>query len=102
MKASVVDLRYHMKEVLQALKRRERIDIFERNKLIGHFVPVEKKPQMRMIDHPFIGSAADDKRPVLEVLREWRKPRDFGIEVDWSAYDKPKKSLKRKPRKRKM
>ena len=79
MDASIVDLRYHMNDVLKAIKRNERVNVFERNKLIGYFVPVTAEKKMRLRDHPFIGSAEDDTRPVDEIIRELRKPRDLGI-----------------------
>ncbi len=77
MDASIVDLRYKMADVLKAIKRRETVNVFERNKLIGHFVPVDsaEKPKMRMKDHPFIGSAKDDTRDVREMIRSMRKSR---------------------------
>lgn len=75
MDASIVDLRYHMADVLKAIKRRETVNVFERNKLIGHFIPVENTQKMKMKDHPFIGSAKDDSRDVHEMIREMRKGR---------------------------
>lgn len=75
MDASIVDLRYHMADVLKAIKRRETVNVFERNKLIGHFVPVESTPKMKVQDHPFFGSAKDDTRDVREMIREMRKSR---------------------------
>ena len=77
MDASIVDLRYHMNDVLKAVKRRERVNIFERNKLIGFFVPAPIEGKIKVRDHPFFGSAADDERPVRELIRNIRKPRDF-------------------------
>ena len=77
MDASIVDLRYKMADVLKAIKRRETVNVFERGKLIGYLVPVEKekKKKMRVQDHPFFGSAADDTRDVRQMIREMRKSR---------------------------
>jgi len=77
MDASIVDLRYHMNDVLKAVKRRERVNIFERNKLIGFFIPVTTEQTMEVQNHPFFGSAKQDDRPVRETLRKIRKRRDF-------------------------
>jgi antitoxin (DNA-binding transcriptional repressor) of toxin-antitoxin stability system len=77
MDASIVDLRYHMNDVLKAIKRRETVNVYERNKLVGYFVPVDAASNMRIQDHPFFGSASDDERPVREMVRELRKPRTF-------------------------
>lgn len=75
MDASIVDLRYHMADVLKAIKRSETVNIFERGKLIGHIVPAKEKKKMRVQDHPFFGSAADDTRDVRKMIRDMRKSR---------------------------
>jgi antitoxin (DNA-binding transcriptional repressor) of toxin-antitoxin stability system len=53
MKASIVDLRYHMNEVLRALERREDVCIVSRGKLKGVIKPADGKPRMKVRDHPF-------------------------------------------------
>ena len=53
MKASIVDLRYHMNEVLRALERNEEVRILSRGKLKGVIKPANGKPRMRVSDHPF-------------------------------------------------
>ena len=59
MKASVVDLRYRMKEVLQALRRNEEIQILYHGKLAGTIVPAKsKKDRIRAQDHPLFGMFA--------------------------------------------
>lgn len=75
MDASIVDLSYHMADVLKAIKRRETVNVFERKKLIGYFVPAGTGGELKMEDHPFIGSAEGDKRPVNEMIRAMRKNR---------------------------
>lgn len=78
MRASVVDLRYRMKDVLLALERNERVTVTYRGKVKGVIVPKgEKSEKSRrlMRQHPFFGMNADDMRPVEEVLRDLRKPR---------------------------
>jgi antitoxin (DNA-binding transcriptional repressor) of toxin-antitoxin stability system len=55
MKASIVDLRYHMKDVLRALERNEEVSIVSRGKLKGVIKPVNGKPPIKVQDHPFFG-----------------------------------------------
>jgi antitoxin (DNA-binding transcriptional repressor) of toxin-antitoxin stability system len=55
MKASIVDLRYRMNDVLRALERNEEVRIVSRGKLKGVIKPVNGKPQMKVEDHPFFG-----------------------------------------------
>ena len=43
MKASVVDLRYKMKDVLKALDRNERVTVLYRGKVKGVLIPSRKK-----------------------------------------------------------
>jgi antitoxin (DNA-binding transcriptional repressor) of toxin-antitoxin stability system len=55
MKASIVDLRYRMSDVLRALERNEEVHIVSRGKLKGVIKPVNGKPRMKVEDHPFFG-----------------------------------------------
>lgn len=76
MKATVVDLRYKMNDVLKALDRNEKVTVLYRGKVKGVLVPVSKRKDMRMTDHPFFGmSSQDSGNTVLEKLDELRKAR---------------------------
>jgi antitoxin (DNA-binding transcriptional repressor) of toxin-antitoxin stability system len=75
MNASVVDLRYKMSEVLEALERREKVTILYHGKVKGTIVPVDERGTRRVTEHPFFGMAADDARPVDEVMEELRGGR---------------------------
>ncbi len=60
MKASVVDLRYRMKEVLEALRRNEKVDILYHGKLTGTIYPAMKDKKIQDIkSHPFFGMYRD-------------------------------------------
>ena len=48
-----MDLRYRMKDVLQALERNEEVCIVSRGRLKGIIKPVNGKPQLKVQDHPF-------------------------------------------------
>jgi hypothetical protein len=73
MEASVVDLRYKMKEVLAALNRRESVTVLHRGKIKGVIQPVANRSG-RVQAHPFFGSepSADS---VEAVMKQLRKPR---------------------------
>ena len=81
--ASITDLRRHMKDVLLALERTERVTLTYRGKVIGVMSGViapqgekARKAAPRMREHPFFGMNKGDTRPVQQVmdeLRRWRK-----------------------------
>ncbi len=77
MKATVVDLRYKMNDVLKALDRNERVTVLYRGKVKGVLIPPEKKKHLKIIDHPFFGMTAQDtnSKSVLDELNDLRKPR---------------------------
>ena len=76
MKATVVDLRYKMNDVLKALDRNEKVTVLYRGKVKGTLVPVEQKKEMNMTDHPFFGmSSQDTKKAVLDEVNDLRKSR---------------------------
>ena len=78
MKASIVELRYNMKEVLKALDRNETVQVLYRGVLKGVITPVAKGTEMRVEDHPFFGMSADDES-VEEVMNELRGNRYSAI-----------------------
>ena len=76
MKASVVDLRYKMKDILKALDRNETVTVFYRGKMKGTLLPVKKEKFKQIKDHPFFGMTAKaTKKSVLDELDDLRKPR---------------------------
>lgn len=75
MKASIVDLRYKMKEVLHALELNEPVEILYHGKVKGIIHPVKEKKKMRTMDHAIFGSHKDDKEPVEEYMRRIRRRR---------------------------
>lgn len=76
MKASVVDLRYKMNDVLKALDRNEEITILYRGKVKGILIPSKKKTQLKMTDHPFFGMFAQaDTTSVQEEMDGLRRAR---------------------------
>jgi len=74
MKASIVDLRYHMNEVLRALERNEDVCILSRGKLKGVIKPANGKPRMKVRDHPFFNmlQSSEAVERQMEKLRGGR------------------------------
>jgi hypothetical protein len=75
MKASIVDLRYKMNDVLKALDRHEKVTVSYRGKVKGVLVPPEQKMTMRINEHPFFGMSRDSGKTVSEELNDLRKGR---------------------------
>lgn len=75
MQASILDLRYHMKEILQALKRSETVDILYHGKLQGTIIPYrDKTKKLSTQDHPYFGMSSSNKsvKKQMEELRGGR------------------------------
>ena len=76
MEATVVDLRYKMKDVLKALDRNEKVTVLYHGKIKGIIIPAERKTHKKITDHPFFGmSSQNNKKSVLEELNDLRKSR---------------------------
>ncbi len=79
MKASIVDLRYKMKKVLEALRRRETVEILYHGKTAGTIIPPHVKGVKKDLgNHPFfgmhrdLGSKAADVEKAMDELRGGR------------------------------
>ncbi len=76
MKASVVDLRYKMNDVLKALDRNEKVTLLYRGKVKGVLMPAAPRQGIKITDHPFFGMKSDDvKTSVLDELDDLRRTR---------------------------
>ncbi len=75
MNATIVELRYKMKDVLKALDRNERVQIMYRGKPKGIIVPVHEHQKKSVKDHPFFGSMSGDSKSVKQVMEELRGGR---------------------------
>ena len=72
MKASVVDLRYKMNEVLKALDRRERVTLLYHGKVKGTVIPVGSGRLTSVAEHPFFnmtGKVSGTVNQQMEALR---------------------------------
>jgi hypothetical protein len=76
MKATIVDLRYKMNDVLKALDRKEEVTVLYRGKVKGVLVPSREKTRSRMSEHPFFGmSVSSAEKIVLEEMNDLRGSR---------------------------
>ena len=75
MEASVVDLRYKMRDVLEALERRESVQILCHGKVKGTIVPASRGQKTRVADHPFFGMRKDELKSPVEFVDELRRSR---------------------------
>lgn len=80
MEASIVDLRYKMKDVLKALKRNESVKVFYRDTLCGILTPVNPNKKLKKVkEHPFFGmhKTSDSVENEMNKLRGVRY-KDIG------------------------
>lgn len=76
MKASIVDLRYKMNDILKALDRNEEVTVLYHGKVKGIIVPAKKEQNEKMTNHPFFGMLSEgSQKSVLNTLNDLRKPR---------------------------
>jgi len=79
MEATILDLRYHMKDVLQALARREPVQVLSHGHLKGVLFPPNVASGKRVANHSFFGMNKDDAGSVEDVMRNLRKPRSNAV-----------------------
>lgn len=72
MKASIVDLRYKMKDILRALDKNEQVEILYHGKLKGILSPIIKDNRKRVKEHPFFGMTADTSISVEQNMAKLR------------------------------
>jgi antitoxin (DNA-binding transcriptional repressor) of toxin-antitoxin stability system len=79
MQASVVDLRYRMRDVLRALDRKEDVKIIYHGKVKGVIVPFRNTKFRSIREHPFFGMCKNDRESVASVMKRLRKPRSHDV-----------------------
>jgi len=76
MKATIVDLRYKMNDVLKALDRNEQVTVLYRGKIKGTLIPSGKKSRIKIADHPFFGMTSHTgEKSVQDEIDDLRGPR---------------------------
>jgi antitoxin (DNA-binding transcriptional repressor) of toxin-antitoxin stability system len=98
MDATIVDLRYRMKEVLRAIDRGEEVTVLYRGKAKAKLTPVDRAPgdpRARTKDQPLFGIWRDreDLSDPASYVRNLRRPRYSSSESDTA-----KPAVARKPK----
>ena len=74
MKASVVDLRYRMNEILKAIDRNEEVTVLYHGKVKGVISPKLSDGYKRITDHPFF-NMVPSKKTVNQIMADLRGDR---------------------------
>jgi antitoxin (DNA-binding transcriptional repressor) of toxin-antitoxin stability system len=75
MQANIVDLRYKMKDVLEALDRQEDVEILYHGKAKGKITAINKPTDKKVSEDPFFGMRKDFDSTVEEEMNQLRAPR---------------------------
>ena len=75
MDASVVELRYKMKDILKALERKEKVNIKYHGKVKGIITPVGIGGADKISEHPFFGMIKTEEISVAEQIDTLRGGR---------------------------
>ena len=92
MKASVVDMRYKMSEVLSALDRNESVEILYHGKIKGIIKPVVTKGAKKVKEHRFFGMHEETEETVESSMENLR-----GGDTDDFRYRYPYLDSERQP-----
>jgi prevent-host-death family protein len=95
MKASIVDLRYRMKDVLRAIDRGEEVTVLYRGKEKARVVPIAPgTPAVRTEDTAMFGIWKDreDMKDPAAYVRKLREPRFESTFADTPAPRKKKRT----------
>lgn len=75
MQATILDLRYHMKAILQALDRNEAVEILYHGKKKGTIIPVTNIQKKATKTHAYFGMTAATKKSVQKEIEKLRGDR---------------------------
>ena len=75
MQASILDLRYKMKDVLKALERNETVIILYHGKMKGKIIPCLSKSKPKVQSDPFFGSCKHEQDSVSNQMDKLRGSR---------------------------
>jgi hypothetical protein len=80
MEASILDLRYRMKEILNALDHRETVSIKYHGKIKGEIVPRGQETKRKnSAAHPMFGMLKDEAGSPAEIVAGMRRERNNGL-----------------------
>lgn len=75
MDATILDLRYRMSSVLEALERREEVRVLYHGKPKGTIIPEGGSASSSVKTHPFFGSRTDSAESVAVTMERLRGGR---------------------------
>ncbi len=75
MKATIVDLRYKTKKILQALERNEAVTILYHGQEKAIITPIDQPDSIAVVDHPFFGMKSKTLETVSETMEALRASR---------------------------
>jgi hypothetical protein len=75
MKASIVDLRYKTRKVLEALERNEAVTVLYHGRVKGIIQPAGKPPAPGVLEHPFFGMHEGMEESVADAVARLRALR---------------------------
>lgn len=79
MDASIIEMRYKMKDVLRALDRKEEVTILYRGKVKGTIRPARTPAVADASKHPFFGSSSDRSESIADEIEKLRGGRFDGV-----------------------
>jgi hypothetical protein len=75
MDASVLDLRYKMRNVLTALNRHEKVRILYHGRVKGEIIPCKGRSTVKTDQHPMFGMLKGDRINPAELVSKIRRSR---------------------------
>ena len=77
MEASIIDLRYKMKDILMALNRKENVKILYHGKEKGIIIPLKERSKKKAKDYSFFGMYKKDnyEQTVAQQIHSLRESR---------------------------
>jgi hypothetical protein len=75
MEATILDLRYKMRDVLKAMDRRETVQIKYHGKIKGEIIPCHSQEKLKTSEHPMFGMLKNDRQDPGEVIAVMRRSR---------------------------
>ena len=75
MDASILDLRYKMRNVLSALNRREKVRILYHGRIKGEIFPFKGNNMLKSSQHPLFGMLRSKKGGPEEIVSKMRRSR---------------------------
>jgi hypothetical protein len=75
MDASILDLRYKMRDVLKALDRRQKVRILYHGRIKGEIFPYRKGNRSKSCEHPMFGMLKGRKGNPSEIVSRMRRSR---------------------------